>query len=235
MALIVDGNGRWAQLRGLERHHGHAAGANVTIEVAKRAFGVGVETVSLYLFSTENWQRPKLEVDNIFALLERHLAGMSAFLFENNIRLAVVGQIKRLPQPCRDLIERISSESHKKSHVNQKTLVLALSYGGRNDIIEACRSIVSAGLSGDEIDEAVFAKHLSTGRLGISDPDLIIRTSGALRLSNFLLYQSAYTEFRSLEKLWPDLTPDEVEVVIRSFDGGERRFGAAVPPRGDHR
>ena len=241
VAFIVDGNGRWAQSRGLDRMQGHAAGANVTVSVTKRAFDLGVDTVSLYLFSTENWQRPYAEVAHIFVLLERYVADTSAFIFENGIRMVVIGQLGRLPQPCRTLLDSVTSESAKRaSEMNSsKTLVLALSYGGRADIVEACRRIVAAEEDlrgadpgspsrGEGIDEDTFSRQLSTGRLGIKDPDLIVRTSGEFRLSNFFLWQSAYAEFVSIDKRWPDLSADEVEDVVRQFSARDRRFGRVI-------
>ena len=237
VAFIVDGNGRWAQSRGLDRLQGHAAGANVTVSVTKRAFDVGVETVSLYLFSTENWRRPSAEVAHIFVLLERYVADTSAFIFDNGIRMVVIGAVDRLPQSCRTLLDSVTSESAKRaSKMNSsKTLVLALSYGGRADIVEACRRIVAAeGLrgadpgspsGGEGIDEETFSRQLSTGRLGIKDPDLIVRTSGEFRLSNFFLWQAAYAEFAFIDKRWPDLSADEVEEAVRKFSTRGRRFG----------
>jgi len=225
VAFIIDGNGRWAKQRGLERHHGHAVGANTTVEVAKRSFAFGVSTVTLYLFSTENWSRPKIEVSNIMQLLEQYLSDISTYLYENNITLRVIGQTQRLPISCQALIDRITADSLKMAG-SKKTLVLAISYGGRDDIVQACKSIISSGtLSVSDIDETSFAKHTSTGRLGITDPDLIIRTSGAFRLSNFLLWQSAYTEFHLIDKLWPDLSPDEVVEALRAYGMRERKFG----------
>lgn len=225
VGFICDGNGRWAHSRGIERHFGHSAGANTTVEIAKRSFDVGVKVVTLYLFSTENWARPQVEVSTIMSLLEKYLVEVSQYLLQNEIRLVAIGQLSRLPQSCQALINRLTSDTSKKG--SQRTLCLALSYGGRDDIVQACRSIVSArsAIAPGEIDESLFSKHTSTGRLGIPDPDLIIRTSGEMRISNFLLWQSAYTEFASVDKLWPDFTPDEAEHIIITYANRERRFG----------
>lgn len=225
IAFIIDGNGRWAVRQGLERQLGHNTGANVTVDVTKRAFAIGVECVTLYLFSTENWSRPSSEIENIWMLLERYLMEVSEYLQENGIRLCIIGQFHRLPMSCQLLIQKLSVSVSSPTAATKKTLCLALSYGGRDDIVQACREIASKGLRADQIDESMLSASTATGKLGIPDPDLIIRTSGALRLSNFLLWQSAYSEFESVDKLWPDFTADEAENVIRSYAKRERRFG----------
>lgn len=217
VAFIVDGNGRWAESRSLPRLEGHRIGAGVSVEIVKRAFQLNVTYVTLYLFSTENWHRPRDEVDNIMVLLESYLKQFSSYLKENKIRLAAIGQLDRLPQSVRDVLDRAgydpsqdqdtsSNRTGSDSGVNSesRTLCLALSYGGRDDIVRACRGVTESVLAGtittSDIDARLFSTHTETGRLGIPDPDLILRTSGEFRLSNFLLWQSAYAEFFSVDK-----------------------------------
>lgn len=235
VGYIVDGNGRWAEARGLDRHHGHTAGARVTVEVAKRSFQLGVEVVTFYLFSTENWSRPVPEVENIMKLLEHYLKEFSSYLRENSIRLVVIGQTTKLPLSVQKLIASMTNEAedplppHSLQRFNQ-TLCLALSYGGRDDIVSACKSIAqrvgSHELDVESINEGVFAEATATGKLGIPDPDLVIRTSGEFRLSNFLLWQCAYTELSSVDVCWPDFDANQAEALIANFSKRKRRFGA---------
>ena len=224
VAFIVDGNGRWAEARLLPRLEGHRVGASISVEIVKRVFQLNVTFITLYLFSTENWQRPHDEVDNIMLLLESYLNQFSSYLKENRIRLTAIGQLDRLPPSVRDVLSRagydpstddkdneiISTTSTTTPALNDdnsstRTLCLALSYGGRDDILRACKGVTEGVLSGvvtntSAIDETLFASYTETGRLGIPDPDLILRTSGEFRLSNFLLWQSAYSEFFSIDK-----------------------------------
>ena len=227
VAYIVDGNGRWAARQGLDRHHGHAAGATVTVDIAKRSFALGVQVVTLYLFSTENWSRPRSEVDNIMALLENYLMDVASYLRDNDIRLCVIGQLHRLPTSCQLLIHQLSAApSGVPAASAQRTLCLALSYGGRDEIVQVCRDIASdATLRPHEITESLVSQHTATGRLGIPDPDLVIRTSGETRLSNFFLWQSAYSELLFVDRLWPEWSADEAEEAIRAFAKKERRYG----------
>jgi undecaprenyl diphosphate synthase len=227
VAFIVDGNGRWAVEQGLPRFEGHSKGANTTVEVAKHLFSSGVSVLTFYLFSTENWSRPPMEVANIMSLLEKYLVDVSAYLLENKIRLNVIGQLDRLPGSSQALIKALemSTEGFIKDEEGGKTLCLALSYGGRDDIVNACKKINASGLSPDDISEETFNSYLSLGSRDIPDPDLVIRTSGEQRLSNFLLWQSAYSEFVYLDTLWPDLTVDECCKVLREYGSRERRFG----------
>ena len=226
VAFIIDGNGRWAVQRGLERHAGHRAGANVTVEIAKHAFSIpGINCVTLYLFSTENWTRPPVEVTNIMHLLERYLLEVSSYLIENEIRLVVIGQSHRLPQSCQALISQLSEMTRRDTE--KRTLCLALSYGGRDDIVQACKSIVDIGIDSTSINEEVFASFTATGRHGIPDPELLIRTSGESRLSNFLLWQSAYSELEFVDCCWPDFTANEFDGCLDRYSLRPRRFGAA--------
>ena len=205
IAFIVDGNGRWAQKRGRQRIDGHTVGANVTVDIVKKAFEIGVEYITLYLFSTENWNRPSHEVENIMSLLEKYLIDFSSYLKENKIRLKTIGQTHRLPNSLRQLFNHLGNSGPHDGIAQQRTLCLAISYGGRDDIVQACVELAQAvkreSISSDMITEELFAKYTSTGRLGIPDPDLIIRTSGESRISNFLLWQCAYAEFAIVDKL----------------------------------
>lgn len=226
VAFIVDGNGRWAVERGLPRQDGHSRGANVTVEVAKSVFKSGIPYLTFFLFSTENWARPSGEVANIMKLLEKYLGDVSAYLVENGIKLEVIGQIDRLPATSRALIRTVEKATEG---FNGQTLCLALSYSGRDDIISACKSIQKTGMNPASISEEVFNTHLSMGSRGIPDPDLLIRTSGEQRLSNFLLYQVAYSEMAFHDAYWPDFSPEECQRIIASFGSRKRRYGGVDP------
>jgi len=206
--------------------------------VVKECFVMGVDTVTLFLFSTENWQRPSTEIDNIFVLLETYLNELQAYLCENKIVVKSIGQKSRLSTKLQELLdnagycpsEAADSEKVEMGMESTRTLCLALSYGGRDDIVEAAKSLASAVkdniISIEDITEETFAKHTSTGSQCVSDPDLIIRTSGELRMSNFLLYQSAYAEFVSVSCLWPDLTPEKTrDIITKASTTRKRRFG----------
>jgi undecaprenyl diphosphate synthase len=197
VAYIVDGNGRWASERGLARSIGHQHGANKTVEIVKASFELGVETITLYLFSTENWKRPMDEIQHIMLLLENYLQDFSTFLSENRIKLRVIGQTNRLPASIQKLIHSVGYQGTAIDH-NIRVLCLAISYGGRDDIIQTCQRLMLSSVDPIQLTEEIFHKYTSTGLNGISDPDLIIRTSGEFRLSNFLLWQSAYAEFVSI-------------------------------------
>lgn len=204
VAYIVDGNGRWAVKQGKDRTWGHIMGANRTVDIIKSSFDLGVDTITLYLFSTENWSRPADEVFNIMRLLEKYLKEFSNYLVENRVVLRVIGQKHRLNENIRNLIDKVGYQPSKPNRNGDKlsnpsdrtrTLCLAISYGGRDDIVEACQRMLSSQSPDVVVTESLFHQFTSTGQLNISDPDLIIRTSGSFRLSNFLLWQSAYAEF----------------------------------------
>jgi undecaprenyl diphosphate synthase len=226
VAFIVDGNGRWAIEKGLRRQDGHSRGANVTVEVAKSAFRSGIPYLTFFLFSTENWARPSDEVANIMKLLEKYLGDVSSYLVENGIKLVVIGQIDRLPPTSQALIKAVEKSTEG---FNGQTLCLALSYSGRDDIVRACRSIQKTGVSPTSITEEVFNRHLSLGSRSIPDPDLLIRTSGEQRLSNFLLYQAAYSELAFHDSYWPDFSPEKCQNIIDSFTSRKRRYGGVDP------
>lgn len=226
VAIIMDGNGRWAKARGLPRTAGHKRGAEAVRRTVEAAREMGVSYLTLYAFSSENWKRPTGEVTDLMGLLRLYLRNEVANLHKNGIRLRVIGDRSRLSRDINALID----ESEAKTADNTAlTLVLALSYGGRQEIAEAARRLaqdVAMGrLDAAAIDEDAVAARLYTA--GIPDPDLLIRTSGEKRISNFLLWQSAYAEFVFTDVLWPDFDRTHLEDAIRDFHGRERRYGNA--------
>jgi undecaprenyl diphosphate synthase len=224
VAVIMDGNGRWARKRLLNRIRGHEAGAETVRRIVRVSREVGLAYLTLYAFSTENWQRPSTEVNALMALLERFLDGEQAEMLENNIRLRAIGQIQRLPAGVRASLERVTGATAANDGM---TLILALSYGGRDEIVAMARNLameVAAGhLDVDRIDTNTVAAHLGTA--GIPDPDLLIRTSGEMRISNFLLWQIAYAEIFFTDTLWPDFSPEEFLSILGAYQRRERRFG----------
>ncbi len=225
VAIIMDGNGRWAKERGLPRLEGHRSGAESVREVMEACIELGVEYLTLYAFSSENWSRPEAEVSALMALLNRFLDEKAKDLDRQGVRLLVIGQLDRLPEKTRALIERIKARTanHKKM-----TLVLALSYGGREEIVSAARSLaedVGAGkISPEDIDCKLFASRLQTA--GIPDPDLLVRTSGEMRVSNFLLWQISYSEMVIVKKFWPDFRQGDLFEAVEEYKRRHRRFGA---------
>lgn len=227
VAIIMDGNRRWAKARGLPRALGHKRGADTVRRVVEAARDMGISYLTLYAFSAENWKRPPSEVTDLMGLLRLYLHNEVASLNRNGVRLRVIGDRSRLGPDIVALIEQ--SEAKTAANV-QMTLILALSYGGRQEIVQAARRLVEdvrAGrLDPADIDECALSQRMFTE--GIPDPDLVIRTSGELRVSNFLLWQSAYAEFVFSDVLWPDFGRPELEAAIRDFHGRERRYGNAV-------
>jgi undecaprenyl diphosphate synthase len=224
VAIIMDGNGRWAQMHGQLRVYGHKSGVNSVRETAEAAAAIGVKYLTLYAFSTENWNRPKDEVDALMELLVHTINSERATLNENNIRLATIGDTDSLPQRCQEgLAEAIAATSSNTG----MTLILALSYSSRWEIVEATRRIaadVEAGkLKATAIDSDLFGTYLTTSKY--PDPELLIRTSGEQRVSNFLLWQIAYAEFYFTETLWPDFGKEEFYQALLDFQQRERRFG----------
>ncbi len=225
IAIIMDGNGRWARQRGyLDRIRGHEVGIE-SVRVAVRACGeLGVRALTLYAFSVENWKRPKREIDALMGLLRRFLRDEIPELMENNVRLVASGRLGDLSADVRAELARTMTETQANTGL---VLNLALSYGGRSEIVDAVRTIareIQQGLlQPEEIDEARFAKYLYHPELG--DPDLLIRTSGEMRVSNFLLWQIAYTEFYVTPVLWPDFRRSHLYEAILDYQRRERRFG----------
>jgi undecaprenyl diphosphate synthase len=221
VGIIMDGNGRWAQLRGLPRIEGHRVGAERAREIIECSADMGIKCLTLYTFSTENWRRPLSEVSTLMKLLEMYLKRELSALMRQNIAFRAIGETWRLPDNIRALV----METEEKTASNTgMTLVTALSYSGRNEIIRAVRKVLESGCGAEGVTEETFSRYLDTD--GLPSPDLIIRTSGERRLSNFMLWQSAYTEFYFTDTLWPDFDREEMMLAIQDFQGRERRFGA---------
>ena len=225
IAIIMDGNGRWAKERGLPRLEGHRAGAESVREVMEACIELGVEYLTLYAFSSENWSRPATEVSALMSLLDRFLNEKAKDLDRQNVRLLAIGQLDRLPAKTRALIERIQARTANNTKM---TLVLALSYGGREEIVAAARSLatdaVAGKISSTDIDAELFASRLQTA--DIPDPDLLVRTSGEMRVSNFLLWQISYAEIIIVKKFWPDFRQRDLAEAVQEYQRRHRRFGA---------
>ena len=225
VAIIMDGNGRWAKERGFPRLEGHRAGAESVREVMEACIELGVEYLTLYAFSSENWSRPATEITALMSLLDRFLDEKAKDLDRQNVRLLAIGQLDRLPAKTRALIERIKVRT--AGHTTM-TLVLALSYGGREEIVSAARSLATDAVAGRispaDIDGDLFASRLQTA--GIPDPDLLIRTSGEMRISNFLLWQISYAEMVIVKKFWPDFRQGDLFEAVEEYKRRHRRFGA---------
>ena len=230
VAIIMDGNGRWAKARGLPRVAGHRRGAEAARRTVEAAAELGVAFLTLFGFSSENWKRPADEVDDLMALLRHYLRGEVAELHRRNIRVRVIGDRERLAPDIVTLIENTETLTAGNTRLQ---VAIALSYGGRAEIAGAARRIAEEALAGKlvpaEIDEACLARHLLTADM--PDPDLVIRTSGEQRLSNFLLWQTAYSEFVFIETLWPDFGKPDLERALREYHGRDRRYGASVGRR----
>ena len=229
IAIIMDGNGRWAKARGLPRAEGHRRGAEAVRSVVEAASDLGIQYLTLFGFSSENWNRPESEVEDLMLLLRLYLGSEISEMHKNNIRFRMIGDRKALPKSVVELIDHAEITT---SQNNGLTLVLALSYGGRQEIVAAAKALSIRVNSGeiliDNIDDKCFEDHLSTS--SIPDPDLVIRTSGEQRLSNFLLWQVAYSEFDFLDILWPDFGEMQLRHAIAEFQSRERRYGSSVSP-----
>ena len=220
VGIIMDGNGRWAELRGLPRIEGHRRGAERSKEIIDVARELGVKCLTLYAFSTENWQRPQAEVTTLMKILELFLKNEFALLIRKNIVFRAIGEVWRLPENIQALIRRIEEESSGNTGMH---LVAALSYSGRSEIIRAVKKIMSSQTDPEGLTESYFSSQLDTA--GLPQPDLVIRTSGERRLSNFLLWQSAYSELYFTDTLWPDFDKEEFMLAIQDFQSRDRRFG----------
>ena len=225
VAIIMDGNGRWAKLRRLPRTAGHGRGADAVRRCVEAAAKLGIGYLTLFGFSAENWKRSPAEIDDLMGLLRRYLLSEVGELHKNGVRLRVIGERDALP---RDIVATIANAEELTRANSALNLTVALSYGSRQEVTLALRAIARAAASGriapDAIDQQVIARHLLTAEL--PDPDLLIRTGGEKRLSNFLLWQSAYAELVFLDVLWPDFGRAELEAAVREFGRRERRFGA---------
>ena len=224
VAIIMDGNGRWARERGLERPAGHQAGAHAVREAVEGALHAGVEVLTVFAFSQENWQRPAAEIDALMALLEAHVAREADELRREGVRVRMLGDLDRLAPSSRAAVDRIEAATRDGRNL---ALNVCISYGSRSEIVRAARRLaerVARGeLAPEAIDETAFAAELYTA--DFADPDLLIRTSGEMRISNFLLWQVAYAEIHVTPVLWPDFTREDLYAAILDFQRRDRRFG----------
>jgi len=220
LAIIMDGNGRWAKQRGLPRTEGHKQGVKRVKEIVTYCRKQEIRYLTLYTFSKENWKRPQLEIKTLFELLATHLQAEALNLVEQNIKLNVLGDLEELPLATRQVVQHVLK---KTQNCTQMVLNLALNYSGRAEIVRACQLIQKKGIPPEQIDEELIKKHLYTADQ--PDPDLIIRTSGEMRLSNFLIFQAAYAELYFTPVFWPDFGQQELEKALKDFAGRERKFG----------
>lgn len=224
VAVIMDGNGRWAQNRGMKRIEGHRAGSESVQAITRSCREKGLNYLTLYAFSSENWQRPRGEVQGLMQLMNRYLKNELQIMLENGIRFKALGDIHRLPKTTKKLL----TETERQTAGNKDmVLSLALSYGGRQEILRACRHIAEACLAGElkpeDLDQNIFSRYLYTADL--PDPDLLIRTGGDIRVSNFLLWQIAYTEIFVTPTYWPDFRETQLEEALEDYRKRQRRFG----------
>ncbi len=224
VAIIMDGNGRWARNKGLPRYEGHGEGAKTVEKIAMYCVGIGIKCLTLYSFSMQNWKRPAEEVEFLMYLYSRYLEEIRPKLMENNVRLVHLGRTERLPQNVTTALQQTMQETRANTGM---TLGLALNYDARTEITDAVIKIAGlckdGQLSLEDIDQDVVSNYLYTAHL--PDPDLLIRTSGELRISNFLLWQISYAEFYVTETLWPDFTSEDMDLAIRAYSQRARRFG----------
>jgi len=231
IAIIMDGNGRWAKTRGLPRIFGHRAGADAVRRTVEASCELGIKALTLYAFSWENWDRPHDEIHELMGLLEEFLRREEPLLHKYRVQLKAIGRLEGLPESAAKALQQTIART---AHLDRMILTLALSYGGRQEIVDAARrlaELVQTGrLAPEQIDEALFSQQLYTA--GLPDPDLIIRTSGEQRLSNFLLWQTSYAEFYVTPKPWPEFTKADLLDAITEFERRDRRFGKAAAPAG---
>ena len=231
IAMIMDGNGRWATRQGLPRVEGHRAGAETVDRIVEEARRVGIPYVTLYCLSSENWKRPKPEIDALMELLKGYLRSQRQKMIDSGIRLKFIGRRHPLPQ---DVLEALEGAEKATAHLGSLTLVLAINYGSRAEILEAVEKLAAEALRRGklpELTEETFSDALYTA--GIPDPDLLIRTAGESRLSNFLLWQLSYAEIYITQVCWPDFSIDEFHRALDSYSGRTRRFGAVVENASD--
>lgn len=224
VAIILDGNGRWAKSKGMPRNYGHTVGAKNVENVCRAAEELGIKYVTMYAFSTENWNRPKNEVDALMKLLESYLKNCIKTAEKNHMRVRVIGDIRRLDEKFQDSIRKLEEASAKNDGLN---LTIAINYGSRDEITRGVQKIAKQVAEGkirpEDITESMISDNLDTA--GIPDPDLLIRTSGELRLSNYLLWQLGYSEFYFTDVPWPDFDKKELEKAIEAYNMRDRRFG----------
>ena len=225
VAIILDGNGRWAKSKGMPRNYGHTMGAKNVETVCKAANELGIEYLTLYAFSTENWNRPESEVSALMSLLENYLKNCLKTADKNNMRVRVIGETGRLSDKFQKQIEELEAHSSINTGLN---LTIAINYGSRDEMIRAMKNVYKDCNNGkldiDSLNEEIFSSYLDTK--DIPDPDLLIRTSGEQRLSNYLLWQLAYSEFYFTDVPWPDFHKKELELAIEAYNKRDRRFGA---------
>ena len=224
IAIILDGNGRWAKSKGMPRNYGHAQGSKNVEKICEVAYKMGVKYLTVYAFSTENWNRPQSEVDALMTLLRNYMKTCLKTAEKNSMKVRVIGDKTRLDDDIRTRIEELEEASKNNDGLNFQ---IAINYGSRDEMVRAMRKMMKdceAGkITSDEVTEEVFESYLDTH--GIPDPDLLIRTSGELRLSNYLLWQLAYTEFYFTDVPWPDFTKEELEKAIMQYNNRDRRYG----------
>lgn len=222
IAIIMDGNGRWAKKRGLSRSMGHREGSRTLKKIVEACYQLGVRYLTVYAFSTENWSRPKEEVDELMKLLLEYLRNAERELAGKKVRIRVIGEKKHLPK---EIIKEIKRVEENTENIEGLDFIIALNYGGRQELVEAVSNLVEDAKAGliSEIDEEAISERLYTN--GIPDPDLLIRTSGEMRISNFLIWQLSYSEFFFCDVLWPDFSEVNLKDAIISYQGRQRRFG----------
>jgi undecaprenyl diphosphate synthase len=225
IAIIMDGNGRWAKRRGLPRYEGHAEGAKTAEMISLKCVDLGLRSVTLYVFSMENWKRPQAEIDALMHLYSRYLVSIRKSLMENNVRFAHLGRMEGLPDSVSDALRGTMEVTRANTGM---VLAMALNYGGRAEIVDAARAIAEKCVEGrlrvEDIDEQCISDHLYTK--GLADPDLLIRTASELRVSNYLLWQISYSEFYVTDTLWPDFDLAVLEKALIAYAQRDRRFGA---------
>ncbi len=225
VAIIMDGNGRWAKKKMMPRNYGHAQGSKVVEKICEEAYRIGIKYLTVYAFSTENWNRPREEVDSLLKLLKSYMKDCLKTSSKNNMRVRILGDISRLETNLQESILNLEKESAKNTGLNFQ---VALNYGGRDEIVRGIKKLAvdcqTGKLNIDDVDIDKFSSYLDTE--GIPDPDLLIRTSGELRLSNFMLWQLAYTEFYVTDTLWPDFNINELKKAVVYYNSRDRRYGA---------
>lgn len=225
VAIILDGNGRWAKKRMMPRNYGHSQGSKTVEKICEDAYNIGIKYLTVYAFSTENWRRPKEEVDALMKLLNSYLDTSIKTSKKNNMRVRIIGDKSGLADSMRKKIEELEEASKNNTGLNFQ---VAINYGGRDEIVRAVKALSidlkDETVAVDDIDDGVFSRYLDTG--DIPDPDLLIRTSGEQRLSNFLLWQQAYTEFYFTDVLWPDFNKEELLKAVEYYSDRKRKFGA---------
>ncbi|MEI7769593.1 MAG: isoprenyl transferase [Chloroflexales bacterium] len=220
IAIIMDGNGRWAKQRGLPRMAGHRAGTENIRAIAKECDTIGVRYLTIYAFSTENWSRPSLEVQGLMQILGDFIDRETRNLHEQHVKLRHLGRLDGLSPRLRRKVQHAIDLTERNTGL---TLAVAFNYGGRADIVDAVRGLVAQGVSPDQVDEQLITDHLYTHEM--PDPDIVIRTSGERRISNFMIWQAAYSEYWFTPVLWPDFQPEHIHQAIRDYGRRERRFG----------